>query len=191
MLIAGLLRHCGGFTWGYNQNPYFDSKTDSKNYLLVLASVPVISGVIGTTTGGAITGFLRRSKTFPGIKSSLLVLGVCNCIAAPGMALMLYYDTPYSYYFLFTFYIFAETWFGIYLIAVSELFKPEYRGGAIGYTIFLLRLVAGSLPGLILSPLKASLGYFWALIIMVPGMYFLAALVWLFLFFSMPSKHEI
>jgi len=120
-----------------------------------------------------------------------LVLAISHFIAAPGMALMLYYDPPYSYYFLFSFYLFAETWFGIYLLAVSELFKPEFRGGAIGYSIFLLRLCAGSIPGIVISPLKESLGYFWALMIMVPGMYFLAALVWIFLFYSMPSNIEI
>ena len=58
LLIAGIFRHCGGFSWGYNQNAYFDAKTDSNDYLLVLTVAPVVSGLIGTTTGGGLTGFI-------------------------------------------------------------------------------------------------------------------------------------
>ena len=41
-------------------------------YYLMVA--PVISGVIGTTFGGALTDYLRKSTRFPGIQGALVVL---------------------------------------------------------------------------------------------------------------------
>ena len=82
-------------------------------------------------------------------------------------------------------------WYGPYLVAVAELFPANSRGQAIGYTgsqiiedkshpfhsVFLLRLIGGNLPSLLVGPLKNSLGYAWALFILIPGMNITAAII--------------
>lgn len=178
ILLAGILRHTAGFTWAYNQKLYFEGKLENDNFMYYLMLCPVISGVIGTTFGGALTDYLRRGDKFSGIQGALLVLSLCHMIAAPLMVLVLTLDDPYCFILLFITVLFSEMWFGVYIVAVSELFQPQKRGSAIAYTIFILRIVAGNVPGLIVPYIRPILGYYWTLMLLVPGLYALSSVIW-------------
>ena len=128
ILLAGIIRHTAGFTWAYNQKLYFEGKLENDNFMYYLMLCPVISGVIGTTFGGALTDYLRKGEKFSGIQGALLVLSLCHMIAAPLMVLVLTLDDPYCFILLFITVLFSEMWFGVYIVAVSELFQPQKRG---------------------------------------------------------------
>jgi len=70
-------------------------------------------------------------------------------------------------------------WFGVFIMAMAKLFDVSFRGQAIGYTYFILRIVGGNLPGLLVDPIKNATSYFMAMIILVPGLFILSAVLFL------------
>ena len=56
--------------------------------------------------------------------------------------------------------------------------KGEFRGQAFGYTIFILNMTAGNIPALV-PYIKSILPYETVLLIMVPGFYGIAVIIWL------------
>lgn len=72
MLLAGIIRHTSGFTWGYNQLLFFDEKLPNHQHTrLYLMICPVIAGVSGATVGGMATDYLRKTPRFSGPKGTI------------------------------------------------------------------------------------------------------------------------
>lgn len=62
------------------------------------------------------------------------------------------------------------------MVCVANLFPENARGQAIGYTIFVIRLIGGNVPSILITPLKEATTYLNAMIILVPGFYLCGAL---------------
>ena len=91
---------------------------------------------------------------------------------------------------LYVGYFVIEMWFGVYLMSLADLFDKSVRGQAIGYTIFILRLVAGILPGVIVPFLKVYLSYFAVLVLLVPEFHLISATLFLATFFVVKVPDE-
>jgi len=73
-------------------------------------------------------------------------------------------------------------WFGVYLLGIADLFDKKITGQAIGYTIFILRLVAGNLPTIV-PTLREKWSFFYVLVLMVPGFQLISAVLFAITFF--------
>jgi hypothetical protein len=116
-------------------------------------------------------------------------LSACHIIGAPFIFLALYLPPPYCFITLYIGYLFVEMWFGIYLMSLAEMFNPSIRGQAIGYTIFILRLVAGNLPSVV-TPLKESWSYFYAMVLLVPAFQIISAVFFIIIFMLISRKEQ-
>lgn len=117
------------------------------------------------------------------------MLSACHFFGAPFIFLALYLPDPYCFVMLYIGYFIIEMWFGVYLMTMAQLFDKNFSGQAIGYTIFILRLIAGNLPAIV-TPIRNQFdqsgpfwSYFYALALMVPACHLLSASIFLVTFF--------
>ncbi|CAG5081161.1 Oidioi.mRNA.OKI2018_I69.PAR.g9802.t1.cds [Oikopleura dioica] len=182
LIIGGTLRNSAGYAWGYNQVLFLSEKESSEDYNidLWLMTCTILCGIPGGMLGGYINDKIKASSTgFIRLKRSLRFVAGALLLSSPLLTAGFYMELPILFAPLFIGYFITEMWYGPYLVAVAELFPENSRGQAIGYTVFLLRLIGGNLPSLLIGPLKSSIDYFWALFILIPGMNILAAIIFL------------
>lgn len=184
LLIGGSFRHCAGYAWGYNQNLFLKEKENPTKYDIEfwLMLCTIIGGASGSISGGIINDFLSSSNfkigkvKLNGLGGGLAILIIALTVAAPLMGVAFWLPIPESFACLYIGYFVAEIWFSPFLVCVANLFPENARGQAIGYTIFVIRLIGGNVPSILITPLKEATTYLNAMIILVPGFYLCGAL---------------
>lgn len=89
LCIAGGVRNAGGYVWGYNTQPFFQSKGYSDTYIAsFMTFIPLVAGSFGAILGGVISDFLVKGR---GAVARIWVLmasqvwehiiGTCTCKA--------------------------------------------------------------------------------------------------------------
>ncbi|CAG5094662.1 Oidioi.mRNA.OKI2018_I69.XSR.g13754.t1.cds [Oikopleura dioica] len=185
MLIGALCRHTAGFTFGYNQVDYFKNERKFEEAESYLPFAPIVAGVSGSFLGGLLTDAIQKNERLAGPRAGLLVLFLSQFVGGPLMAVVLTVDSPYCFYLLYLAYMIIEMWFGIFLVCYSSFFPSRIQGQAIGYTIFILRLVCQNSAAFI-SLLRQVLSFHSAMLIMVPGLQLISAILFLTSFCILP-----
>lgn len=186
LLLGALCRHTAGYTLGINMVDYFKNEKKFENAENYLFFAPIIAGVSGSFLGGMLTDRIQKNERLAGPKAALLVLLFSQFIGAPLMSIVLTIDSPYCFYLLYFAYMIIEMWFGIFLVCYSSMFPSHVQGQAIGYTIFILRLICQNSAALI-SPLRKILSYHHSMMIMIPGLQLFSAILFLASFCLLPT----
>lgn len=84
------------------------------------------------------------------------VLVISQICAAPFVAGVLFFDPPYSYWFLIPTYIIGEMWIGVCLSVLVELVPEHLRITGVGIYFFIISNIGGNM-GLLVPPTKAGL----------------------------------
>ena len=162
--------------------------------------IPLIFGSAGSFGGGYISDRLSRNR---GVKGRLLVLiGCCVCllksyiiycdphlseclrfssfqlVAAPFQVGLLVTEPPYCFVCHIGGYLVGEMWLGVCLAIVVELVPNDLTASAVAVYFFIIQIIGGNMT-LFVTPLTDATDYRTALIILFPGMYVAAALLFM------------
>ncbi len=173
--LAGGVRQGGGLVWAYNAKPYFTQYYCSESSVGVYLSwVPLVGGTIGAVLGGLLSDRLVRSK---GQVARLWVLVISQLLACPFLiGTVLLPPNPWAFLCLLPAYVIGEVWIGVCLAVVIELVPSRMVPAAVAFFLFIINNIGGTT--LLLVPLlKASLNLRYALLILFPGTYLLAAVL--------------
>jgi MFS family permease len=183
LCLAGAIRNAGGLVWANNTNLFFENyHGKTGNYIARYMSwIPLVGGSLGATFGGFISDYVVKDR---GSWARIWVLIASQIISAPFAAGALILPTPWAFISLIPANIIGEMWVGVTLAVVAELVEPGMRVVAVAIYFFIISNV-GSLAVLAVSPLRKAFGNdndSWqpALLIMYPGLYVLASILFFF-----------
>lgn len=173
LCFAGGIRQGGGLVWAYNVKFYFAQYyCSSVSVGTYLSWVPLVGGTLGAVCGGFVSDKLVQSK---GQIARLWVLVVSQLLACPFIvgAVFLPPD-PWAFLCLLPAYIVGEVWIGVCLAVVIELVPRRVLAAAVAFFLFIINNIGGSMP-LLIPSLEAKFTLRYALLILFPGSYLLAA----------------
>lgn len=175
LCVAGGVRQGGGLVWAYNAKPYFTQYYCSEQSVGVYLSwVPLVGGTMGAVLGGFMSDRLVRKK---GQIARLWVLVISQLLACPFLVgTVLLPPEPWAFLCLLPAYVIGEVWIGVCLAVVIELVPGRVVPAAVAFFLFIINNIGGATP-LLVPWLKASLNLRYALLILFPGTYLLAAVV--------------
>lgn len=194
LCIAGSIRNAAGFVWANNNNQYYVKMNQTPDQISAyLGVIPIVFGIIGSFLGGFVSDTVAK-KAGPSMR--IWVLVISQICAAPFVAGVLYFDPPYSYWFLIPTYIIGEMWIGVCLSVVVELVPEQLRVTGVGIYFFIISNIGGNMNVLVppvqnllknifdLNDLQAFRG---ALYVFYPGEYVLGSLLFLLSLFVLKN----
>lgn len=105
LMIAASIRHCGGMTFAYNADLYYNIYFPNVDLGWWLFAVTIGIGSIGVVVGGIISDkFVKKM----GIRSRVLVLGLSQLISTPGAFGSVLFDPFWAMINLASSYFFGE-----------------------------------------------------------------------------------
>lgn len=175
LCVAGGLRQGGGLVWSYNVKAYFAHYyCGSVNVGSYLSWVPLLGGIVGALFGGWVSDKLAKTR---GIAARLWVLIVSQLAAIPFLVGALYLPpSPWAFLSLLPAYAIGEMWIGVCLAVVIAMAPRDITSAAVALFLFIINNLGGSMP-LLVPPLEMSIGLRSAILVLFPGLYFLAALL--------------
>lgn len=105
LMFAASIRHCGGMTFAYNADLYYNSYFPDVDLGWWLFAVTIGIGSVGVVVGGIVSDKIVATM---GIKSRVVVLAVSQLIAAPFAWGSVYYDPLWAMITLGISYFFGE-----------------------------------------------------------------------------------
>lgn len=123
LMISASIRHCGGMTFAYNADLYYNSYFPNVDLGWWLFAVTIGIGSIGVVVGGIVSDKIVKKM---GVRSRVLVLALSQIIATPGAFGSVYFDPFWAMVSLATSYFFAEMWFGIVFAVIVEVSSYAY-----------------------------------------------------------------
>lgn len=105
LMIAASIRHCGGMTFAYNADLYYNTYFPHVDLGWWLFAVTIGIGSIGVVVGGIVSDKIVAKM---GIKSRVAVLAISQLIAAPFAWGSVYYDPVWAMITLGISYFFGE-----------------------------------------------------------------------------------
>lgn len=196
LCIAGSIRNAAGFVWANNNPQYYNLIGQTADQVSsYLGWIPIVFGIIGSFVGGFVSDAVSK-KAGPAMR--IWVLVISQIVAAPFVAGVLFFDPPYSYWFLIPTYIIGEMWIGVCLSVVVELVPEKLRITGIGIYFFIISNIGGNMQ-LFIPPVKTALenaGYTeiqalrGALYIFYPGEYVVGSLLFLVTLFVLKRDIE-
>ena len=100
--------------------------------------------------------------------------------------------TPWAFLSLLPAYLVGEMWIGVCLAIVISLVPVDTASAAIALFLFIINNIGGTL-NLLVPPLETAIGLQYALLILFPGLYVLAAVLFILTFCSLkfsPCQHK-
>jgi predicted MFS family arabinose efflux permease len=107
LMIAASIRHCGGMTFAYNADLYYNTYFPEVDLGWWLFAVTIGIGSIGVVIGGIVSDKIVKKM---GVRSRVLVLGLSQLISTPGAFGSIYFDPFWAMISLASSYFFAEMW---------------------------------------------------------------------------------
>jgi predicted MFS family arabinose efflux permease len=105
LMIAASIRHCGGMTFAYNADLYYNTYFPNVDLGWWLFATTIIIGSIGVVVGGIVSDkFVKKM----GIRSRVLVLALSQLISTPGAFGSIYFDPVWAMISLSASYFFGE-----------------------------------------------------------------------------------
>lgn len=185
------IRHCGGMTFAYNADLYYNTYFPNVDLGWWLFATTIGIGSIGVVVGGIVSDkFVKKM----GIRSRVLVLALSQLISTPGAFGSIYFDPFWAMVNLSASYFFAEMWFGIVFAVVVEIVPLEVRSSIVGVFVrkimnppdplfrylifnllqmFVINNIGGNLP-ILVDPIAKVIGYRESISIFYAGFYLLS-----------------
>lgn len=193
LAIAASIRHCGGMTFAYNADLYYNIYFPDVDLGWWLFAVTIGIGSIGVVVGGVVSDKIVAKM---GIKSRVAVLAISQLVSTPFAFGSVYFDPLWaminlgiSYFFgkwkrnkidddefmklkLIDHYIpfTAEMWFGIVFAVLVEIVPLQLRSTTVGIFLFVMNNIGGNLP-ILVDPVAKYLGYRESISIFYAGFY--------------------
>jgi len=173
LMIAASIRHCGGMTFAYNADLYYNNYFPDVDLGWWLSFVTIGIGSIGVVVGGIVSDkFVAKM----GVRSRAFVLALSQLIATLPAFGSVYYDPLWAMITLGISYFFAEMWFGIVFAIVVEIVPLQVRSSTIGVFLFVMNNIGGNLP-ILVDPVAKSIGYRASIMIFYAGFYALSSIL--------------
>lgn len=118
IFISASIRHCGGMTFAYNSDLYYNNYFPNYDLGWWLFAVTIGIGSIGVVVGGIVSDKIVKKM---GVRSRVLVLAISQLISTPGAFGSVYFEPFWAMVTLATSYFFAEMWFGIVFAVIVEV----------------------------------------------------------------------
>lgn len=193
LVFAASIRHCGGMTFAYNADLYYNIYFPDVDLGWWLFIVTIGIGSIGVVVGGIVSDKIVAKM---GIRSRVAVLAISQLIATPFAFGSVYFDPVWamitlgiSYFFGKCFFyciVFffipklispsvnlnsqAEMWFGIVFAILVEIVPLRVRSTTVGVFLFVMNNIGGNLP-ILVDPVGKALGYRESISIFYAGFY--------------------
>ncbi|XP_058446015.1 putative metabolite transport protein HI_1104 [Malaya genurostris] len=181
LMIAASIRHCGGMTFAYNADLYYNIYFPDVDLGWWLFAVTIGIGSIGVVIGGIVSDkFVAKM----GIRSRVACLAISQLIATPFAFGSVYYDPLWAMITLGISYFFAEMWFGIVFAVLVEIVPLQVRSTTIGVFLFVMNNIGGNLP-ILVDPLAKAIGYRGSIMFFYAGFYGISSLLFLLTMFFM------
>lgn len=129
LMIAASIRHCGGMTFAYNADLYYNSYFPDVDLGWWLFMVTIGIGSVGVVVGGVVSDKIVAKM---GIRSRVAVLAISQLIATPFAFGSVYFEPLWAMINLGISYFFAEMWFGIVFACLVEIVPLGVRSTIIG-----------------------------------------------------------
>ena len=175
LCLAGGVRQGGGLVWSYNVKSFFSQYYCSSISIgTYLSWVPLVGGTLGAVLGGLVSDKLVRSR---GQVARLWVLIISQLLACPFLvgSVMLPPD-PWASLCLLPAYVVGEMWIGVCLAVVIEMVPRRVIPVAVAFFLFVINNIGGALP-LLVPYLEMKLNLRYTLLLLFPGSYVLAAVL--------------
>jgi MFS family permease len=117
LMIAASIRHCGGMTFAYNADLYYNTYFPEVDLGWWLFAVTIGIGSIGVVVGGIVSDKIVKKM---GVRSRVLVLALSQLISTPGAFGSVFLDPFWAMITLASSYFFAEMWFGIVFAVIGN-----------------------------------------------------------------------
>lgn len=186
LMIAASIRHCGGMTFAYNADLYYNTYFPDVDLGWWLFAVTIGIGSIGVVVGGIVSDKIVAKM---GIKSRVLVLALSQLISTPPAFGSVYFDPLWAMITLGLSYFFAEMWFGIVFAVVVEIVPVQVRSTTIGVFLFVMNNIGGNLP-ILVDPVAKAIGYRGSIMIFYAGFYGVSSILFFITMFVMEPKQE-
>lgn len=175
LCVAGGLRQGGGLVWSYNVKAYFTHYyCGSVNVGSYLSWVPLVGGTVGALLGGWVSDKVARTR---GVAARLWVLIISQLVAIPFLVGVIYLPpNPWAFLSLLPAYAIGEMWIGVCLAIVITMAPTDITSAAVALFLFIINNLGGSMP-LLVPPLEMAIGLRSALLVLFPGLYLLAAVL--------------
>jgi len=167
LMIAASIRHCGGMTFAYNADLYYNTYFPDVDLGWWLFGVTIGIGSVGVVVGGIVSDKIVAKM---GIRSRAFVLAVSQLIATLPAFGSVYFDPLWAMITLGLSYFFAEMWFGIVFAIVVEIVPLRVRSSTIGVFLFVMNNIGGNLP-ILVDPVAKVMGYRGSIMIFYAGFY--------------------
>lgn len=175
LMIAASLRHCGGMTFAYNADLYYNIYFPEVDLGWWLFGLTIGIGSIGVVVGGVLSDKIVAKM---GIRSRGYVLALSQLISTIPAFGSVYFEPKWAMATLALSYFFAEMWFGILFAIVVEIVPLKMRSSVIGIFLFVMNNIGGNLP-IAVDPVSKIIGYRGALMIFYAGMYGISSVLFL------------
>ncbi|KAL5277932.1 hypothetical protein ACFFRR_002900 [Megaselia abdita] len=175
LMLAASLRHCGGMTFAYNADLYYNTYFPEVDLGWWLFALTIGIGSIGVVVGGVVSDKIVAKM---GIRSRGYVLALSQLLSTIPAFGSVYYEPKWAMTTLALSYFFAEMWFGILFAIVVEIVPLKMRSSVIGIFLFVMNNIGGNLP-IAVDPVSKILGYRAALMIFYAGMYGISSILFL------------
>lgn len=129
LMIAASIRHCGGMTFAYNADLYYNLYFPDVDLGWWLFMVTIGIGSVGVVVGGVVSDKIVAKM---GIRSRVAVLAISQLIATPFAFGSVYFEPLWAMINLGISYFFAEMWFGIVFACLVEIVPLRVRSTIIG-----------------------------------------------------------
>lgn len=175
LMLAASLRHCGGMTFAYNADLYYNVYFPEVDLGWWLFGLTIGIGSIGVVFGGVVSDKIVHKM---GIRSRGYVLALSQILSTIPAFGSVYFEPKWAMTSLALSYFFAEMWFGILFAIVVEIVPLKMRSTVIGIFLFVMNNIGGNLP-IAVEPVSKVLGYRAALMIFYAGMYGISSILFL------------
>lgn len=184
LMLAASIRHCGGMTFAYNADLYYNNYFPEVDLGWWLFAVTIGIGSIGVVVGGIVSD---RIVAKMGIRSRAFVLALSQLIATLPAFGSVYFEPVWAMITLGLSYFFAEMWFGIVFAIVVEIVPLKLRSTTIGIFLFVMNNIGGNLP-ILVDPVAKSIGYRGSIMIFYAGFYGVSSIMFFMLCFLLDGK---
>jgi MFS family permease len=184
LMIAASIRHCGGMTFAYNADLYYNTYFPEVDLGWWLFAVTIGIGSIGVVAGGIVSDKIVKKM---GVRSRVLVLALSQLISTPGAFGSIYFEPFWAMISLASSYFFAEMWFGIVFAVIVEIVPLEVRSSVVGVFMFVINNIGGNLP-ILVDPLAKHIGYRESISIFYAGFYLVSSVLFFITMYWMEGK---
>lgn len=173
LMLAASIRHCGGMSFAYNADLYYNAYFPDVDLGWWLFAVTIGIGSVGVVVGGVVSDKIVAKM---GVRSRAFVLAISQLIATLPAFGSVYFDPIWAMITLGLSYFFAEMWFGIVFAIVVEIVPLQVRSSTIGVFLFVMNNIGGNLP-ILVDPVAKSIGYRGSIMIFYAGFYGISKIV--------------